>query len=78
MDKKVEHSESQSADAERLIRRFVPKLASDIRKAVEEKMAELDRPLSPQEVEECATTVGAQLVLRLFGEPHKSDGTPQP
>lgn len=56
-----------SGEAERIIRRFVPKLATEIRKAVEDRTAELGRPLTPAEVEECAANVGAQLVLRLFG-----------
>ena len=60
--------ESSPADAERIIRRFVPKLAADIRQTVEARMNELGRPLSPAEVEECAASVGAALIKRLFGD----------
>ena len=68
MNEDAPNRDTESDDAERIIRRFVPKLASKMRQAVEEKMAVLGRPLTASEVEECAISVGKRLVLRLFDE----------
>jgi hypothetical protein len=68
MNEDAHSDEAESDDAERIIRRFVPKLATKMRQAVEEKMASLGRPLTASEVEECAIIVGKRLVLRLFDE----------
>jgi hypothetical protein len=68
MNEDAHKHDAESDDAERIIRRFVPKLASKIRQEVEAKMASFGRPLTATEVEECAISVGKQLVLRLFNE----------
>ena len=63
-----EHSASDRLppEAERVMNRFVPKLGREIRRAVEEQTTALGRPLTPEEVEQCAVAVGKQLVRRLF------------